>query len=208
MSTAGRLAPTPSPTAAPTGVPTDAPARILDAAEACIRRYGIRRTSMAEVARTAGFSRAWLYRHFPDKESLVGAVLLRTDETFWRAARERIDAEPTLVAQVVEAVRFARAQAPSELFLGLMETEPDTVTAMLATGLRLQLPAMSRFWRPYVEAARDRGEVREDLDVARAAEWIFRMVLSVATIPGESFDADDPEDLAAFFAAHLVRGLA
>jgi len=106
--------------------PPDASARILDAAEACIRRYGIRRTSMAEVARTAGFSRAWLYRHFPDKESLVSAVLLRTDEAFWLAAREHIDAQPTLVAQVVEAVAFARAQAPSDLFLGLMETEPDT----------------------------------------------------------------------------------
>ena len=82
--------------------------------------------------------------------------------------------------------RFARAQAPSELFLGLMETEPDTVTAMLATGLRLQLPAMSRFWRPYVESARRRGEVRADLDVAMASEWIFRMVLSVATVPGDT----------------------
>jgi AcrR family transcriptional regulator len=188
--------------------PTDAEARILDAAERCIRRYGIRRTSMAEVARTAGFSRAWLYRHFPDKESLVSAVLLRTDEAFWRAARARIDGEPTLVAQVVEAVAFARAQAPSELFLGLMETEPDTATPMLASGLRLQLPAMSRFWQPYVEAARERGEVRTDLDAAPAAEWIFRMVLSVVTIPGESFDPDDPDALLAFFAEHLVRGLA
>jgi AcrR family transcriptional regulator len=187
---------------------TEAEARILDAAERCIRRYGIRRTSMQEVARVAGFSRAWLYRHFPDKESLVSAVLLRTDEAFWRASRDHIDAEPTLVHQVVAAVSFARAQAPSELFLGLMETEPDTATAMIATGLRMQLPAMARFWHPYVEAARTRGEVRADLDVARAAEWIFRMVLSVATIPGESFDADDPADLTAFFAEHLVRGLA
>ena len=185
-----------------------AEARILDAAEACIRRYGIRRTSMQEVARAAGFSRAWLYRHFPDKESLVSAVLLRTDEAFWRAARQQIDPRPTLVDQIVEAVRFARAQAPSDLFLGLMETEPDTVTAMLATGLRLQLPAMSRFWRPYVEAAQSRGEVRADLDVAMASEWIFRMVLSVATVPGESFDADDSAALHGFFAAHLVRGLA
>lgn len=187
--------------------PTVAEAKILEAAERCIRRYGIRRTSMQEVARAAGFSRAWLYRHFPDKESLVSAVLLRTDETFWRAAREQVEAQTTLVDQVVAAVRFARAQAPSDLFLGLMETEPDTVTAMLATGLRLQLPAMSRFWRPYVDAAQQRGEVRADLDIARAAEWVFRMVLSVTTVPGESFDADDDNDLSAFFAAHLVRGL-
>lgn len=163
--------------------------------------------SMQEVARRAGFSRAWLYRHFPDKDALVSAVLLRTDEAFWQAARHHIADASTLVDQVVAAIGFARAQGPTELFLGLMEHEPDAVTAMVATGLRARLPEMSRFWHSYVEAAQARGEVRRDVDVGQAAEWIFRIVLSVVTIPGETFDADDPPELHEFFATFLVRGL-
>ena len=90
-----------------------------------------------------------------------------------------------------------------------METEPDTVTAMLGDGPAAAAPRdvallAVRTWRRRRHAARSGA----DLDVGAAAEWIFRMVLSVATIPGESFDADDPDQLAAFFAAHLVRGLA
>ena len=45
--------------------------RILDAAEQCIHRFGIRRTSMGEVARVGKLSRGSIYRHFGDKESLV-----------------------------------------------------------------------------------------------------------------------------------------
>ena len=50
---------------------------------------GSSRPSAAEpspVARS-GVSRAWLYRLFPDKMSLIGAALLRGDEEFWAQAR-------------------------------------------------------------------------------------------------------------------------
>ena len=32
------------------------------------------------------------------------------------------------------------------------------------------------------------GEVRADLDVARAAEWVIRIVLSLVTVPGGAVD--------------------
>ena len=54
--------------------------RILDAAEACLRRDGIRRTTVAAVADEAGISRAYVYRFFADKPTLVSAALIRRDE--------------------------------------------------------------------------------------------------------------------------------
>ena len=48
--------------------------RILDAAEQCIHRFGIRRTSMGEVARVGKLSRGSIYRHFADKDALVEGV--------------------------------------------------------------------------------------------------------------------------------------
>jgi len=79
--------------------------QFLDAAERCLQRHGIRRTTMVEVADEAGLSRAWLYRHYPDKASLLGATLIRQDEQFWADARSRISRRTTLSAQVAEAVR-------------------------------------------------------------------------------------------------------
>ena len=69
-------------------------ARILDAAEQCIHRFGIRRTSMGEVARVGKLSRGSIYRHFGDKESLVEGVFRRRQELFLNRAEAQLEKEP------------------------------------------------------------------------------------------------------------------
>ena len=54
--------------------------RLIDAAEECLRAKGIRATTVSEVAEVAQVSRGWLYRHFPDKASLLGAAIVRLNE--------------------------------------------------------------------------------------------------------------------------------
>src|SRR5215475_7226005 len=68
--------------------------RLIDAAEVCLRAKGIRSTTVSEVAEAAGVSRGWLYRHFPDKASLLGAAIVRLNDAYWseaHAALEQID---------------------------------------------------------------------------------------------------------------------
>lgn len=190
-------------TTAPTGIRD----RLLDATERCLRRDGIRRTTMVEIAAEAGISRAWLYRQFPDKDSLVVAALVRTDEAFWAAAHAEVAAAPGLAEQVAAAVRFSRGHRRGALMLRLKAAEPDVFAATIGTGLREMLPGMSHFWHRYLEAARDRGEVRADLDVPGAAEWVMRMVLSLVTVPGEAVDIDDDRSVRRFVDEFLVRGL-
>lgn len=181
--------------------------RLLDATERCLRRSGIRRTTMIEIANEAGISRAWLYRHFPDKASLVLAALARIDEVFWIEAHDRMAAADGIAAQVAAAVLFSREHQPGALLLRLRDEEPEAFTAVVGRGLQEMMPGMARFWHPYLEAARDRGEVRADLDIARAGEWVMRVVLSLVTIPGEAVDEDDPDSVRRFVDDFLVAGL-
>jgi AcrR family transcriptional regulator len=181
--------------------------RLLDAADRCLRTTGIRRTTVGQIAEDAGVSRAWLYRLFPDKMSLVGAALLRGDEEFWAEARLQVEAADGLAAQVAAAVAFSRSHQPGALVLQLKEAEPEAFAAVVGSGLRQILPGMSSFWHPYLERARARGEVRGDLDIARAAEWILRMVISLVTTPGDAVDIDDPAQVRAFLTDFLVAGL-
>ncbi len=178
--------------------------RLLDAAERCLRRSGIRRTTVSEVAQEAGVSRAWLYRHFPDKASLVVAAVARTDERFWAEAHARVSAADGLAARVAAAVRLAREQQPTALALRLQDDEPAEFAAMVGTGLAEMVPGLARFWHPYLEEARAAGEVRADLDVARAAEWVVRIVVSLVTVPG---GAGDPASTSAFLDDFLIAGL-
>ncbi len=181
--------------------------RLLDATERCLRRSGIRRTTVSEIAQEAGVSRAWLYRHFPDKASLVVATLSRTDERFWAEAHARVSSADGLAAQVAAAVAFVHEQEPGALLLRLKHEEPADFAETVGTGLAELMPGMARFWHGYLEAARVTGEVRADLDVARAAEWVIRIVISLVTVPGGAADTSDPAAVRRFLDEFLVTGL-
>ena len=162
---------------------------------------------MIGIAGEAGVSRAWLYRHFPNKASLVVATLARTDETFWARAHARVSAAQGIAAQVAEAVQLSREHEPRALLLQLRAKEPEAFTEIVGTGLREMMPGLAVFWHPYLEAARASGEVRADLDIARAGEWVMRMVLSLVTVPGEALDVDDAASVRRFIDDFLVVGL-
>jgi AcrR family transcriptional regulator len=48
--------------------------QILDTAEQVLRRFGLEKTSVVDVARALGVSHGTLYRHFPSKSALREAV--------------------------------------------------------------------------------------------------------------------------------------
>ncbi len=50
------------------------PERILEAAEAVLRRFGLAKTTVVDVARVLGVSHGSIYRHFPSKAALRDAV--------------------------------------------------------------------------------------------------------------------------------------
>ncbi|WP_328391762.1 TetR/AcrR family transcriptional regulator [Nocardia sp. NBC_00416] len=62
---------TPDPDVAPVEL------TILDAARECVAEFGVRRTTLTEVARRAGVSRPTVYRRWPDSRALVAELLVR-----------------------------------------------------------------------------------------------------------------------------------
>ncbi|WP_327147965.1 TetR/AcrR family transcriptional regulator [Nocardia sp. NBC_01329] len=50
---------------------------ILDAARECVAEFGVRRTTLTEVARRAGVSRPTVYRRWTDSRALVAELLVR-----------------------------------------------------------------------------------------------------------------------------------
>ena len=55
--------------------------QILDAARSCVLDFGLRRTTLAEVARRAGVSRPTVYRRWPDTRAVVADLLTREIRT-------------------------------------------------------------------------------------------------------------------------------
>ena len=194
-------------TALPTEPVAATPERILRAAEECVRRWGIRRVSMSDVALQAGVSRGSVYRYFPDRDALVQAVLERVAEVHVAEAEPAVRRHRTLAGKVAEAAVVVRNLAEDERSLGLHEHpgEPALATLRLASAPRL-FARWIDFWIPFLEAARADGEVRADLDLRQAAEWIMRILISLVTVPSATIALDDPKQVRRFIEDHLVRG--
>jgi AcrR family transcriptional regulator len=181
--------------------------RILDAAEACLRRDGIRRTSALHVAAEAGVSRAWLYRQFPDKATLLSAALIRRDRAFWAEAQHQVDGADGFAAKIAAAVLLSRAAPLGPLANELREKEPDAFAEVIGTYVQDIIPGMAWFWRDQLAKGVASGELRADLDLDAAAEWVMRQVVSLVSVPGVAVDIDDRESIERALTTFLMPAL-
>ncbi len=179
--------------------------RILDGAERCLRRLGLRRMSMSDVAVQAGISRGSVYRYFPDRQRLVDAVLERAADRFVAASSDAVDRERTLAGQVGEAALFILEHRDDE---SVLVGDESLMATLLTVRIRALLERWIDFWLPRLADAERRGEIRAGLDHRPAAEWIVRLMLSFAVMPSVTVDLERPAAVRAFVRDHLVRGFA
>jgi AcrR family transcriptional regulator len=73
---------------------------ILDAAEQVFFRKSYEQTSMDEIARTAGLSRALLYVYFKDKPAIMLGIMLRAAQSLQRRFADALTNNATGVEQI------------------------------------------------------------------------------------------------------------
>ncbi|MEU6779801.1 helix-turn-helix domain-containing protein [Nonomuraea angiospora] len=96
---------------------------VLDAARDCVLAYGVRRTTLTDVARRAGVSRMTIYRRWPDVRTLVADLMTRE----WVRVVEELDLTDPVRA-VVAGVRGLRAQP---LWRKIVEADPELLLPYL-----------------------------------------------------------------------------
>jgi AcrR family transcriptional regulator len=185
---------------------TDTRGAIITAAFTCFRTQGLRKTTMVDIARAADVSRSTLYEYFRDKETVVEACAEAASQRFYRLLATAIDRDggSTLEGRLVRAAVFvtqARQVVEPELYFDAGE-----VNLMLTKNAAVLLQECGEFLAPYVSAARLTGEVRSDLDVTSATEWVSRMLFSLFTTPSPNIDMRDDDAVAAFVRPYVVRG--
>ncbi len=128
--------------------------------------------SMREIADASGMGRTTLYRHFPDRQALVGAiydrVLNEADEMTAAHLDAGAPADPVLVLGDL-AVALAglgdRHRFLEQYDAAVTEGDPDHVRRR---GGRL---------RDYLRAAQRKGQIRKDLTV----DWMFAVLVALVT---------------------------
>jgi AcrR family transcriptional regulator len=183
--------------------------RLIDAAEVCLRAKGIRSTTVSEVAEVAQVSRGWLYRHFPDKASLLGAAIVRLNEAWWSEVHAMLEDVDGLDRQIALGVVNARTayDDPGTLLMRLRMEEPEEFAACAGAGVQGLVPDLADFWQRYLVAARDGGEIHPATDIAEASEWVARVIISLVTLPGDVLDPNDRDEVRAHVRRYVMPGL-
>jgi AcrR family transcriptional regulator len=162
--------------------------KILAAARDLLGEVGIRRTSVDAVAKRAAVSRGTVYLYFTDKQALVSATLLRNSDTLRNQLAERLDLVGPLCEQLAVAAEFSVLPQPGGLIAMLREREPELLALIVLTESHSWINKSAQFWRPRLQAAQERGELRTGLDLDAAAEWVARTLYTASVVPSQRVD--------------------
>jgi AcrR family transcriptional regulator len=180
--------------------------RILDAADACISRYGVLKTTIEDVAKKAGVARATLYKHIPGgRDELVLAVLIREAERnidVVLTAMQRADTlEDSLTAGILAAVDRIRADDHLEY---LFSPEILGYASRLDGAGDVMVASTTRVLRPYLDSGRAQGLIPPDLDDRDVADWMVRIIASLLWFEGLPRNRDE---LSTFVRRFAIRPL-
>lgn len=183
--------------------------RFYRATVSCVATAGLAATSVEDVARAAGSSRATLYRVFPGgRAQLVHETVVWEVAEFFARLEAAVADEPDLVSVLTRALSVGhRAISEHALLQQLLRTEPEAVLAELAGAMEVVLEAISAHLAGLLTTARRAGEVRADCDVDEAGELLARLYLSYLAAPGR-WDLDDPDQVATLVARQFLAGVA
>lgn len=156
---------------------------LLEAAYACVGRYGIAKTTMDDVAREARRSRATVYRYFPGgKDQLVREVIAWEAGRFFERLAAAVAAAPDFAALLEDALVFAhRAVADHEVLQKILETEPELLLPQLTVESERLLALIKGFLAPQLA----RVALRDGLAMDEAADFVARMLLSFIGAQGQ-----------------------
>ncbi len=178
--------------------------RLVDGALRCLARQGIAKTTVDDIAREAGFSRATAYRAFPGGRDDILAAVVETEvarlfSSLAVVMGEAHDLEDVLVAGMVESARQLRSH---EALSYLLAYEPGAVLPQLTfAGQDRVLLVAGDLAAPFF------ARWLEPEQASRAAEWAVRIVLAYCSDQNPGTDLTDPAATRALVRTFVLPGI-
>ena len=185
--------------------PDSVEGRIIAAARECCRQWGWAKTSLDDVARAAGMSRATVYRYFPGGRAALKEAVSRHDtidffcvlETEALAGAE--DLAGLLRGGLSTAATMLRDDA--DLQRALADEPGEILPAFLFRGAGELLTLSRMFLVPHLERFVTTDEAN------RLAELMARLVLTHFLEPDAFIDLTDPGVVERLVRTRLLAGL-
>ena len=177
--------------------------RLLDAAEGCLEQFGPQKTSMEDVARAAGMSRATVYRYFENRDALLLGVASRQSSALAAEAINYLAQFNTISDWMVEGLLFTLREIPHRpVFASLVTSLDSRASGSLFLGSTGLVQIGVNVLQPMFANAKAQGLLRDDVDPEMLVEWLLRMLWTYLNAPSQV--ATDEEGMRKLFRMMLI----
>lgn len=177
--------------------------RLLDAAEGCLEQFGPQKTSMEDVARAAGMSRATVYRYFENRDELLLGVASRQASALATEAIGYLSQYNTISDWMVEGLLFTLRELPRRpVFASLVTSLDSRSSGNLLLGSTGLIQIGVNVLGPVFANAKAQGLLRDEIEPEMLIEWLLRMLWTYLNAPSQV--ATDEEGVRKLFRMMLV----
>ena len=182
--------------------------RLLAATYQCVMRFGLGKTTIEDVVKESGLSRATIYRQFPGgRDELLLETVGWELANYFNALADHVRDAPDLEQLFEQGLVFAHRSVTEHLVLRkILDTEPERLLPLLTVESAKTLPFIADFLHPYLLREAEQGRLRPGVEIDRAAEYLARAILSLINAAGR-WDLDDPAQVRELVRGELLGGI-
>ena len=178
--------------------------RIIAAAYECFDRFGIRKTTIEDIASAAGLSRPTVYNYFSNKDEIVDQIKTRESAKVNAVLRSKVDRrrpfKETLADCLVVSTRLSADNAYVRALIESSTSVSRTVEPGSAAHKRSR-----EWWGGLLDRGVANGDLSTDITVDEAVSWLVLAQVMLLIKVGAGAISDD--ELRAFIARFVVGPL-
>lgn len=147
---------------------------VAKAAVRCFKRFGVRKTSMVDVAEAAGLSRQTIYRLFESRPALLAYIAGQRIQAMGEVLKPYFAELDDLEEALVEgSIRSIAVGDKDTLFREMIaDSGEHELEQFIFKGTADIQRMMVSLWSPVLDKARARGDLHDGVTNEEAVEWI------------------------------------
>jgi len=150
---------------------------VLEAAARCVRRLGVRKVSIEDIAEEASISRRTLYRLYPNRRAIMRSLIFHRLEKIALAIQEMMRKcrtfEDCVVTGSVQTIKIANKDV---VYLAIFEDDRTLILDLPHAPDEKKIePLFLSTWAPIFKRGREEGKIPVHMTDHQLADWLMNI---------------------------------